>query len=242
MIDVSKICALVPFRSGSKGLADKNIRELLGRPLFAYSLHFAKYLTIKTVVSTDYETSILPPYLGDSGYIKRPAELSGDHAPIEEVIAHALEDDAFSQFDFCLLLQPTSPLRSSTIFQELMSSFMRQDDETVCLTVAQKANHHWKTGYLESGKLKNVSGENAKFFTNRQSLPDLYSPDGNMYLFSVSQFKKHQNFSFSSLTAVLNDPLASFDIDTASDFDLVEHAVKETSQAEGFEWLGTNYV
>lgn len=240
MLDISKVCALVPFRSGSKGLQNKNIKSLLGRPLFSYSLRFAQYLSIKSVISTDYDANVLAPYIGDGIYIKRPAELSGDATPIEEVIKHALEDTAFSQFDYCLLLQPTSPLRSSIVFHELLNKFLPQADETVCLSITKKTNSLWKTGFLEKGKLRNISGKNENFFANRQSLPNLYAPDGNMYLFSIDQFKKHLNFSYSSLTAVLNVPLASFDIDTAADLELVGRAIKETDGVAGFEWLGTD--
>lgn len=241
MIDASDICALVPFRSGSKGLANKNILELLGRPLFSYSLQFAKHLNLKTVVSTDYMSNVLEPYLGQSGYIKRPVELSGDHSPIEDTIAHALENNEFSKFNYCLLLQPTSPLRSSILFQKLLLSVMAEAEDTMCLTVAKKPNHHWKVGYLEDGKLRNISGENRRFFVNRQSLPSLYAPDGNMYLFSIDGFKRNRNFLYSNLKAVVNEPLASFDIDSSSDFDSVERIIKKAHKTKGFEWLVSDY-
>ncbi len=118
MIRGQSVIAIVPARSGSKGLVGKNTKLLCGKPLIAWSIEAglgSQYID-EVMVSTDSEEiAHIASSFGASVPFIRPAELASDVATSFEVIKHALEfysDKLHKTFDFIVLLEPTSPLRS----------------------------------------------------------------------------------------------------------------------------------
>jgi N-acylneuraminate cytidylyltransferase len=108
-----KLLALIPARGGSKGVPRKNIKLLNGKPLVAWTIDAAKQATCinKIVVTTeDKEIAAIAQQLGAEVPFMRPAELAADDTPGIAPVLHAIE--LLPEFDWVLLLQPTSPLRS----------------------------------------------------------------------------------------------------------------------------------
>ena len=113
MINEKTVLAIITARGGSKRVSRKNIRDLAGKPLFAWTVEEAKkskYIDRLVLSSDDAETIELARQWGCDVPFVRPAEFSMDDTPGIEPILHALE--ALPEcYDFVVLLQPTSPLR-----------------------------------------------------------------------------------------------------------------------------------
>ena len=118
MINGKLVLAIIPARGGSKGLSGKNIKELCGKPLIAWSIEQARSCDDidRTVVSTDDEdiAGVAKKYGAEVPFM-RPAELANDTASTINVISHAInwfKEHEDYQAEYVLLLQPTSPLRT----------------------------------------------------------------------------------------------------------------------------------
>lgn len=126
-----KILCIIPARGGSKGIKDKNIIDVCGKPLIAYSINSAKDLKahqlIDTyIVSTDCEkiAEISKNYGAEVPFL-RPKEISQDASKSIEFIIHALDyyKENGKVFDAVMLLQPTSPLRDFNMLKEAVTKF-----------------------------------------------------------------------------------------------------------------------
>lgn len=108
-----KILAIIPARGGSKGVPRKNIRDLAGKPLIAWTIEEAKkskYITRLILSSEDEEIIEAAKKYGCEVPFVRPIELAQDNTPGIEPVLHAIEK--CPGYDYVLLLQPTSPLRT----------------------------------------------------------------------------------------------------------------------------------
>ena len=110
--------AIIPARGGSKRLPRKNVLDLCGKPLIAYSIEAglkSKYISKVIVTSDDEEILSISKKYG-SGIIVRPEELSSDAATTFDAVKHTI--DNVEKFDYVVLVQPTSPLRSEKHLDE----------------------------------------------------------------------------------------------------------------------------
>jgi N-acylneuraminate cytidylyltransferase len=146
----SKIVAVIPARGGSRGIPHKNIQELAGKPLIAYTIEAAlgsKKMN-RVVVSTDDEkiASVAREYGAE--IIARPAELATDEAPTEPVIEHTvswLEEHENYMPEVIVLLQPTSPLRNHNHIEEALNVFFVNDYDSL-LSVCPSHAFIWEIG------------------------------------------------------------------------------------------------
>jgi CMP-N,N'-diacetyllegionaminic acid synthase len=133
MYNNKKIIAIIPARSGSKGLKDKNIKELKGKPLIAYTIEAAKKSEIfdRIIVSTDSEkyAEISKKYEAEVPFL-RSNENSGDKAGSWEVVKEVLSK-LDEKYDIVILLQPTSPLRTSQNIKEAIDLFFEKNADTL---------------------------------------------------------------------------------------------------------------
>lgn len=123
-----RVLAVIPARGGSKGLPRKNIRPLAGIPLIAHSIRAAQMTKSinRCIVSTDSDeiAAVSRAYGGDVPFI-RPAELAMDDTPMAPVLRHALaavEEAEESRYDYFVLLEPTSPIRSPEAIDRAVSA------------------------------------------------------------------------------------------------------------------------
>ena len=117
MIDNKKILAIIPARGGSKRLPRKNILNLAGKPLIAWTIEAAlgsKYIDDVIVSTDDNEISTVAKKYGAKVPFIRPDKFSSNHASSISVVLHAIEffQKADERYDYVVLLQPTSPLRT----------------------------------------------------------------------------------------------------------------------------------
>lgn len=225
-----KYVAIITARGGSKGLPRKNVLPLLGKPLIGWTIQAAKNCPkiSRVLVSTDdNEISSTSEKLG-AEIIDRPKELGTDRASSIEVLSHAIDwleqEDAVS-YRGMVLLQPTSPLRTSKHITEAIEIYEKKDAHFV-ISVFEPIYSPVKA-YLEGadGSISGLYSSEAPY-QRRQDLPKAYQPNGAIYTFSIDEFKSNNRFPRNKVFPYLMSEAESTDIDTFEDLKKVEEQLK----------------
>ena len=224
-----KVLSIIPARGGSKGLPRKNIIDLAGKPLIAWTIEASlnsKYIT-KTIVSSDDKEILDISTKYGSEVIKRPDNLASDDATSESVVKHAIDClKAMGEvFDIVVLLQPTSPLRNSKDIDEAFE-VMFDSSATAVISVCEFDNKILKAFIKNtSGFLKGVS--NNKYpFMRRQDLPKVYIPNGAIYIIEIKLFSDNNSFLTNKSVNYTMSKNKSIDIDTLDDMKISEIFLK----------------
>ncbi|MDO6743443.1 acylneuraminate cytidylyltransferase family protein [Tenacibaculum soleae] len=214
-----KIIAIIPARGGSKGLPGKNIIDLAGKPLIAWTIEASlqsKYIT-KTIVSSEDDNILDIAKKNGSEILKRSQELALDTTPSEPVIEHVLNSiEDINKYNYLLLLQPTSPLRDATDIDRAIEKLKEKNATALISTTAidnkiLKAFKNNKKGYL-----KGISNNDYPFM-RRQDLPMVYMPNGAIYIVKIDDFLKSKRlFTDKTISFVMSEE-KGLDIDTVED-------------------------
>ena len=225
MIDGKSVLAIIPARGGSKGLPRKNIKELCGKPLIAWSIKEAKCCNNidRIIVSTDDENiaDVAKKYGAEVPFI-RPAELANDAALIIDVIFHVinwLKEHEDYRPEYILLLQPTSPLRSSEDIDGAIR--MLKDKNARAIVSVCKTDHHplWSNTLPENGNMKNFIRPDI-LNKRRQDLPVFCRLNGAIYLADKDYLHECNGFLGPNTFAYNMPKECSVDIDSDLDFKL----------------------
>ncbi len=220
-----KNIAIIPARSGSKGLPDKNIKLLAGKPLLAYSIEAAAGAEIfdEIMVSTDSEMyGEVARKWGASVPFLRSRENSSDTASsweaVEEVLRRYEEQGRF--FDTFCLLQPTSPLRGDRDIIAAYDLYREKKAAAVVSLCEVEHSPRWCNTLGEDMSLENfVDRED---ICQRQSLETYYRINGAIYIADVKKFKEDHFIYKKGAFAYIMDAKSSVDIDTELDFRYAE--------------------
>lgn len=209
-----KRLAIIPARSGSKGLKDKNIIELCGKPLIAYSIEAAVNTNLfdKIIVSTDSELYAKISRQYGAEVLMRGEELSNDNSTTYMVLEDIFKNKILDTYDYFVLLQPTSPMRNAQHIIEAVEKFERKFKRFDFL-VSMKESEHAKV-------LVNPidEDESLKFFdTNfsnyrRQGYKD-YSPNGAIFMAKPDSYLKQKHFFGARSLSYIMQAKDSVDID-----------------------------
>ena len=193
-----KILAIIPARGGSKGIRRKNLQKLSGKPLIAHTIIAAKKTKSinKIIVSTDdKEIGKISKNNGAEVPFLRPKQISEDTSSIIEVIKHALkflqENQSYVP-DIIILLQPTSPLRTSQLITKTINT-LKKSKATSVITVSKITKHPYASYWLKNDFLKPFK-KNSPKYSRRQEFPDLFFPTGAVYTFWYDTLKKFNSF------------------------------------------------
>jgi len=217
------VWAIIPARSGSKGVPDKNIIELAGYPLLAYSIVAAKKtLNIsRVIVSTDSQqyADIASEYGAEVPFI-RPGSISGDTATDIEFFTHMIEwfrEKEGGVPEYFLHLRPTTPLRNPKTIDLAINEFVGSNF-TALRSAHKMSDTSYKTFEVEDNKFKLLckGGFDIESTTlPRQSFPVTYNPNG--YVDIVRTSKINQGVLHGdSVKAFITDP--AYEIDEMVDF------------------------
>lgn len=213
-----KRIAIIPARSGSKGLKDKNIIDLCGKPLIAYSIEAALETGLfdHVIVSTDSEhyAEIAQQYGAE--VMMRGEALSNDKATTFMVLEDILKNRLLESIDYFVLLQPTSPLRTSKHITEAIEKFESKIEHFDFL-VSMKEAEHAKVlvnpiDYDESLKYFDTDFSNYR----RQGYKD-YSPNGAIFIAKPDSYLKQKHFFGAKALSYIMSAEDSVDIDGALD-------------------------
>ena len=213
-----KRIAIIPARSGSKGLKDKNIIDLCGKPLIAYSIEAALETSLfdHVIVSTDSEhyAEIAQHYGAE--VMMRGEALSNDKATTFMVLEDILKNRLQESIDYFVLLQPTSPLRTSKHITEAIEKFESKIEHFDILVSMKEAEH--------AKVLVNPidDDESLKYFDTdfsnyrRQGYKD-YSPNGAIFIAKPDSYLEQKHFFGAKALSYIMSAEDSVDIDGALD-------------------------
>ena len=218
------IISIIPARGGSKGIPRKNIRLINDRPLIYYSIEASKSCNLisETYVSTEDREIAEYSNIYGADVIERPLELASDESSSIDVILHALDylESNGKLPDAFVLLQPTSPLRTSTDIENAINLFVENDCDSlvsVCeLDHQALLNFSLKGDYL----IQNTDG---RFFASRrQDMPTYYTLNGAIYITTPEFIRKNRSFYADKTIPYVMDRERSIDVDTPLDLKIVE--------------------
>lgn len=229
------ILALILARGGSKRLPGKNVKPIGGKPMIAWTVEAAKnskYID-RIILSTDStDIASVSQNFGAEVPFKRPPELATDTASAIDVAIHTinwLKEHEGKQYDYLLLLQPTSPLRRSTHIDEAIEQLMKRPDldAIVSFTVWDK-KPDWV--YAENDhcllepclEIKKPFSKTTPFFVL----------NGDIYIIKIDSFLKNRTFCPQKLGHYLMKKTESVDIDTQEDFDVASLLMKRKTECK----------
>lgn len=224
--------AIIPARSGSKGLPDKNIRLLNGRPLIAYTIDAALQSEQfdEVMVSTDSkEYREIARQYGANVPFLRSKENSSDRAESWDMVREVI--DCYSglgqMFESFCLLQPTSPLRTVSNIIEAYELFRKKNAVAVVSLCEMEHSPLWCNVLEEGRSLEAFICESDS--RPRQLLDTYYRINGAIYIANIKEFFKNPFLYRKGSYAYIMDKMSSVDIDDELDFKLAEILLSKQS-------------
>lgn len=220
------VLAIIPARGGSKGIPMKNIRKLAGKPLIQYTIENAKKSTKinKIVVSTDNRkiAQVANSLEVDVPFL-RPKKISKDSSLILDTIKHVLkflETKSSYVPDIIILLQPTSPFRTSKLIDKSITMLTRSKATSI-LTVSKIRTHPFGSFWITKKYLKPFRYNFTKYY-QRQKFPSLYFPTGDVYTFWKTTLEKYDSIYGPRIKPLIINEDNTIDIDNLFDLFLSE--------------------
>lgn len=217
--------AIIPARSGSKGLPDKNIKLLCGKPLMAYSVEVATRSGKfgKVFVSTDSDRyAQIAKECGASADFLRSDEMSSDTAgswdAVREVVTEL--EKRGEHYDAVMLLQPTSPLRTSEDIVNAFNLFEEKGADAVVSVTETDHSPLWCNTLPPDLSMKGFSRPEYENIP-RQQLPTYYRINGAIYLIRRKCLEDDKMFVTNTYAYIMPQE-RSIDIDTGLDFTVAE--------------------
>lgn len=215
-----KKIAIIPARSGSKGLKDKNIIDLCGKPLIAYTIEAAIQSGVfnHVIVSTDSEHYAEISRNYGAEVMMRGETLSNDKATTYMVLEDILKNRLSERIDYFVLLQPTSPLRNASHIKEAVTKFENRFDDFDFL-VSMKESEHAKVLVNPIGEDESLKYFDTDFSNYRRQGYKDYSPNGAIFMAKPETYLNHKHFFGAKSLAYFMSVEDSIDIDCY--FDIV---------------------
>lgn len=234
---LGRVLAVIPARGGSKGVPRKNVRELAGKPLIAYTIECAlavKHLLHRIVVSTDDdEIAAVARRWGAEVPFRRPAELAGDTVPMAPVLQHAVrfvEARDGCRMDWVLLLQPTDPLRVPADVEEAMRLAAAGGCDSVISVVQVFAVHPILMKRIEDGRLLPYCIEEKEGSRRQDYQPPAYMRNGAVYFTRRDVLVERGSIWGDVIRPYVMPPERSVGVDSELDLRLLELLLREGGQ------------
>ncbi|MFH1288096.1 MAG: acylneuraminate cytidylyltransferase family protein [bacterium] len=230
-----RILTTIAARGGSKGVKDKNIRNLAGKPLIAYTIEqiirWNKF--DKFIISTDSDkiADIARSYGVDIPFMRLP-ELAGDNVGKLDVLRHALiEADKYydRRFDAVLDLDATAPVRTIEDIDNIVERFKEKKVDCVFSVVAARKNPYFNMVEVCSGGNVSICKKNSGVVTSRQDSPRVYEMNASMYVYAREFLLDKNNKNPYSKSASIYEmkEVSRVDIDNEIDFKFIEFLIKK---------------
>ena len=228
MIAGKSVLALIPARGGSKGLPRKNVLPLGDRPLIGWTIAAAqasRFVDRIVLSSDDPEIIAVARSLGCDAPFVRPAALATDKAHSIDVALHAL-GVLGTRYDYLVLLQPTSPLRTAADIDACIER-CAQSNATSCVSVVEAHQHPaWMFQMAPAGRLQRyATGDMA---LRRQDLPPIYVLNGAVYVADTAWLTEVRAFLGEGTLGYAMPESRSMDIDTPFDLQVAEMMLEES--------------
>jgi len=230
MINGKRVLALIPARAGSKGLPDKNIRPLHGKPLLAWPILAAResaYVDAVAISTDSPQYADIAAAHGAEVPFIRPAALAADTSPSIDFMLHALDHyaQAGTPFDYLLLLEPTSPLTETSDVDaalERLEAAGGLADALVGVT-AMVTNHPAYAVKIDAaGAISPYAFANFGALPRRQDIEPIYCLDGSLYLSSADALRRERGFCHARTLGFVTERHKAFEVDDFVDFVCIE--------------------
>jgi CMP-N,N'-diacetyllegionaminic acid synthase len=214
--------AIIPARGGSKRLPRKNILDFSGKPLIAWSIEAclnSKYID-KVVVSSDDKEILEISKRFHADTIKRPQELASDTSSTFDTLLHTI--GKYSNFDYIVLIQPTSPLRQSWHIDQAIENLLYKKADSIISVCEAEHSPLWTNHLPQDFSMKNFIPDIARG-KRSQDLPKFYRLNGAIHMCDTNIFLDTKTFFLKDKAyAYIMDKKYSVDIDDELDFKFAE--------------------
>ena len=229
MYEGKKILAIIPARGGSKGIPHKNIINLCGKPLIAYTIEAAKQsMYVDTVlVSTDnVEIQSVSEQYGAMAPFLRDGMIATDKATTISVVVDAVQRLSMNNenYDVVILLQPTSPLRTMEEIDVAIDVFFQNDMQGV-VSVNAVETSPFLLRTIEGHRLQRIISESSTI--RRQDMPTYYEVNGAIYINHIREIDENLSFNDNPIPYIMNRE-HSVDIDTWDDLEMAKEILNES--------------
>ncbi len=216
MLNNETVLAIIPARGGSKGVPRKNIRIVGGKPLIAWTIDAAKstdYID-RVILSTDDEeiAGVARTYNCDVPFMREPY-LANDTATTMDVVIDTIQK--CSGYDWVVVLQPTSPLRTSTDISNALQ-LCHEKSAPACVSVTlTNESPYWMYLLNPDASMQSLLPQNE--ISRRQDLPQIYSLNGAVYIARINWLLQNKKFVTQDTVAYNMPSERSIDLDTELD-------------------------
>jgi len=222
------ILATICARGGSKGVPNKNIRNLAGKPLIAYTISVLKKWgqASNIITSTDSpEIARVANQYGAETPFLRPKEMATDTAPKMPVIQHALkfcEEHYNTKYDAVIDLDPTAPIRTVNDLDQALEKFIKTKAQVLYSVTVAKKNPYFNMVELDENGNAHLSKILKSEYFRRQDAPVVYSINGSIYVFDRDFLIDAKSLHCEKEKIYIMDDIASVDVDREIDFQFIE--------------------
>ncbi|MCW8877879.1 MAG: acylneuraminate cytidylyltransferase family protein [Kangiellaceae bacterium] len=230
MISGKRVLAIIPARGGSKGVKNKNIREVGGKPLINWTIEAglgSKYIDRMILSSDDQKIISVAEDAKCEAPFVRPEYLSTDEAKSIDVVLHAVEFVA-DHFDIVVLLQPTSPLRTSSDIDGALTKYIDTDAQAIVSVSAVEKSPYWMYQLQEPGDKIQPVVNLEEIPLRRQDAPECFALNGAIYVIDNNVLRNEQTFLPEDTRAYVMNQRSSIDIDTEEDLNYLKFVVGES--------------
>lgn len=228
MIQKKRVLAMIPARGGSKGIRNKNIIEVKGKPLIAYTIDAAnqsKYIDT-VMVSTDSEViKDVALQWGAKVPFMRPKELASDTAKTIDAVMYTVNyyRDNADIYDYFVLLQPTSPLRSAGDIDGAIEKFLNCGERDLASISEVTDSPVLIREIIDDTIMDKLLGETSTI--RRQEMPKYYRINGGIYITKIENLSVETSFNDSSVYYLMEKEHA-VDIDEYVDLAILEYYLR----------------
>lgn len=225
MFNKNKILAFIPARGGSKGIKDKNIYPLCGKPLIAYTIETAlasKYID-DVIVSTDSEKiAEVAKNFGAEIPFLRPKEFATDTSKTIDAILYTLAElsKCGRIFDDFMILQPTSPLRTTNDIDNAIEKYFKFDRKSLVSVSKVKDSPILIRNVIVEDKMEKLLEINSTI--RRQDMPNFYRVNGAIYIKKISEIDEQTSFNDNEIPYIMSEE-NSVDIDEYLDLEIAKY-------------------
>lgn len=216
---------IIPARSGSKRVKNKNLIKISKKYLIEYTLSLIKELKLEkqSYVTTDNKKIPVLAKKYKIKCIRRPKKLSSSTAKIESALIHLIKKKNLQKiFKWILLLQPTSPLRKKRTIQSLIKIFLKKKNYIdSIISFSESKEDYWKK------KNNFFEREDVKAPRNQQMRKSKFYENGLFYLFKVENLIKNKSIFAKKNLGILTNKLESIDINNYEDVKLIERIINK---------------
>lgn len=232
-----RVLAIITARGGSKGVPRKNIKDLAGKPLIAYTIEAVKasqYLTRCIVSTDDQEIADVSRRFGADIPFVRPAELAQDDSTSVDVVRHAvqwLRDNKGENYDYVMILQPTSPLRTADDIDACIKKIVDTGADSVMAMKELVDYSLKKLKKIIDDKILPYAEDEGKAPSPRHKLEKMYKRNASIFLTKTELVMVGDLFGQVSRPHLMPEE-RSVDINNLVDFDLAEFFLNRQTNAK----------